>query len=556
MDGKIIQLDKSLEKVFERADEKCDRGEYLSALSSLLNENVAHPDNVAVIAHLADIYAELGIYENAIVLWFKFLLRASRKDYWEAYNGLGANFYFLERFNLAGYYFNEQLRERDDPSSVYEDVLEEYVEKINADSGKRRFTVVKDKTEDEKAEEIITRARNLNGISDNDLAIQLLSQIDEKSPKFGEALYEKGVAYLFKEDLDKAIECIEKSLAVGNLSVNSISVMIDLDRSAGGKNQEKYLKMLVDYNPTDDEDKYKKLTALCEYEIFDLAEELAKDLLSINPHDSNTAFVNGFLLYNKGDFVGAETYFKTAYLLSLSYQARYYLQIAQQAKDGNPPCERLKVAFKIPSVDASQKRTAVEDLVNGKVDFTTIDEKELLDLAEWCLSSDEENLQFALCYMLVLTGDKTYVNKVKEFLVNPSASDVVKQGIISVICDCTNESKVKVVYDNLFSVIRFNRPDFGDESGRVFKKAYSKAIGRLSAFNLPKLHRLSDGASGIFSELVSIGKASEVTNVSALACAMYIYSGLRVFKNEKSAYVFFDTTKEEVDKITSLIDGV
>ena len=554
MDGKIISLDKSLEKVFERADEKCDRGEFLSALSSLLSIHFEKPDNVAVIAHLADIYAELGIYENAVVLWFKYLLRANKKDYWEAYNGLGANFFFLERFNLAGYYFNEQLRERDDPSSVYEDVLEEYVEKLNEDSGKRRFTVVKDKTEDEKAEEIINRARNLNGISDNDLAIQLLSQIDEKSSKYGEALYEIGVSYLFKGDLDKAIEHVERGLNCGYSSVNAISVMIDLDRSSGGKNQEKYLKMLDEYEPIDDDDKYKKLTALCEYENFALAEVLADELLTLNPYDSNTAFVKGFLRYNNGDYSGAENYFKTAYLLSVSYQAKYYLKIAQMAKDGDPPYLKLKVAFKIPSSDADKKRKAVENLVNGQVDFTTVDDDELLDLTEWCLSSGEENLQFALCYMLVLTGDKKYINKVKEFLVNPSVSDIVKQGVISVICDCTHESKVKVVYDNLFSVIRFNRPDFGEDSGRVFKKAYSKAIGRLSALNLPKLHRLSDGAIGIFSELTAIGKVSEVTDVSALACAMYIYSGLNVFKNQKSAYVFFDTTKGEVNKILSLIE--
>lgn len=556
MDDKIINLDKSLEKVFERADEKCDRGEYLSALSSLLNEHFSRPYNLPIIAHLADIYTELGLYENAVVLWFKFLLSSNKRDYWEAYNGLGANYYFLERFNLAGYYFNEQLRDRTDTTSVYEDVLDEYIDKLNAEHEKKRFTIVKDKTAEEEAESVIERARKLNGISDYDLAIQILNKVDENCSKYGEAVYEQGVSYLLKGDLDNAIERVSKALSVGYLTVSAISIMIDLDRAISGNNEQKYIKMLVDYLPKDDEDKYKKLTALCEYDIYDKAEILADELLSTNPFDTNTAYVKGFLRYNAKDYLGAENYFKTAYLLSLSYQARFYLRLSQKAKDGNPVYDKLRVSFKIPSKDIQEKTEYIENLISGKVDFTSISEEEIIDVAEWCLTSGEENLQFSLCYMLVLTGKKQLIAKVKEFLVNPSASDVVKQGVVSVICDCTTDSKVAVVYDNLYSLIRFNRPNFGEENGRVFKKAYSKVIGRLSAFNVLKLHRLSDGASEIFSEFVLANKVGEVTDSSALACAMYFYSGLNIFKHDDTAYKVFDTDKESVDKIFDMLKNI
>ena len=265
----------------------------------MLSEHRSHPESVAVIAHLADIYAELGLYENALVLWYKFLLRANKSDYWEAYNGLGANFYFLERYNLAGYYFNEQLREREDPSSVYEEVLEEYIEKLNADGEKKRFTVLKKQTEGEKAQEVIERARKLNGANDSDLAIKILSEIPKENPKYGLALYEIGVSHLFKGDIDLAMENISKSIENGNSSVNAISIMIDLIRSTGVGGEDKYLKMLTEYQPADDDDKYKKLTALCEYELDEFAVKLADELLKNNPYDTNTAYIKGFLCYNK-----------------------------------------------------------------------------------------------------------------------------------------------------------------------------------------------------------------------------------------------------------------
>ena len=67
MSKKIIRFNKSLSKVFDKANDKCDEGEYLFALSSLLNEMELRTENAEICAHVADIYTELGLYENAIL---------------------------------------------------------------------------------------------------------------------------------------------------------------------------------------------------------------------------------------------------------------------------------------------------------------------------------------------------------------------------------------------------------------------------------------------------------------------------------------------------------
>ena len=129
----VIKFRKPLDKVFDKANDKCDQGDYLFALSSLLNEMEQRPENAEICAHVADIYTELGLYENAVLTWFKYLLRARREDYWEAYNGLGANYYFLEENYLASYYFSEQLKITEEVCGVYAEVLEEFLDEFGED---------------------------------------------------------------------------------------------------------------------------------------------------------------------------------------------------------------------------------------------------------------------------------------------------------------------------------------------------------------------------------------------------------------------------------------
>ena len=96
MAEKILKFKKSDKSKYERANRRCDDGDYVGALSSLLYTSESEPKNVEVLCHIADVYTELGLYENAIVFWFKFLSKCRKSDMIDGYNGLGANYFFLD----------------------------------------------------------------------------------------------------------------------------------------------------------------------------------------------------------------------------------------------------------------------------------------------------------------------------------------------------------------------------------------------------------------------------------------------------------------------------
>ena len=78
MTDNIIEFKTDIKKKYEKANANCDDGDYVAALSSLLYEFEKNPYNDEILCHIADIYTELGLYENAVTFWFKFL-QAARK---------------------------------------------------------------------------------------------------------------------------------------------------------------------------------------------------------------------------------------------------------------------------------------------------------------------------------------------------------------------------------------------------------------------------------------------------------------------------------------------
>ena len=454
---------------------------------------------------------------------------------------------------MAGYYFNEQLMLRDEIDGVYAEVMEDYLEELSQ-SEEPKFSIVKDKTQKDIDEKIVQEAKTRVELQDIDGAISRLSQIEKDSPCYGEAMLDKAFIYLNVSDAENAYSCVKGCIESGYKSLVALTLAIDLSSALGLKESFFYRQMLIDWSPIDDYEKYKLLTVLCDYNMFDKALSVANELLSVNPNDANTSYVKGFLLYNNGDFKGAELYFKRAYLLSYSYPSLFYLKVAQRAVDGKACYDKLKIAFDVPEDVAKENSQIIKDFVSGEKNLYDYTEKCLLELADWCFSSGDDSLAFSLSWIFLLSGEKSLLRKVKDQLVSPAVSDSVKQSIVSIMCDCTDEAKVKVVYENFFMTLTFNRPDFKEENRELFKKAYAKAFGRLSILNIEKLYRLSIGAMELQNELIASGKINEIKGISTLACAMYFYSGLNVFVNSDAVYDVFSAKKEDVVKIIKMTE--
>ena len=128
--------------------------------------------------------------------------------------------------------------------------------------------------------------------------------------------------------------------------------------------------------------------SICDYGYYDVALTVANELLAENKNDANTSYVKGFLLYNKGDYKGAETCFKNAYLLSYSYPSLYYLKVAQSAVDGKLLYKELKIEFSVPEKVSKENTDILKGFIDGEKTLVEYTNNQLLELADWCFSKD------------------------------------------------------------------------------------------------------------------------------------------------------------------------
>ena len=549
--GNVIKFKRNIQKLYDRANDKCDDGDYVSALSSLLNEAENYLDNAEVCAHIADIYTELGLYENAIIFWFKYMKRAKKKDYFDGYNGLGANYYFSGDTRVAGYYFNEQLSVDPTNSGAYGDALEEFLDE--AFKEERKFHLVKDKTQDEIDGEIIENAKALNKDGEYQKAIEVLNQITEDRKSFAEALSERAFSHYCLDEIERAVYYAEKSIELGFTSIGSLTFIIHLLLSADKPNAEYYLELLINFEVEDTESKYKKLNALCEFYLFEDAEKLCDELLNEEFYDVNTSFIKAFLTYNRGDYKGAEQNFRKAYLLSFNPVALYYLRLSQSAIEGKATVGELRVSFDLPYEVIEDYFNIIKKIANDHSLIKNYSKRLLTDIADWCFTLGPQQAQSVLTVCFARSDDNYYINYLKEVLINPTVRDDVKKHCVAVLYENGVKKGLKVVFSHYFKEIKTQMVEFKEVNKTVFKKAYCYAIACLSVYEKKRLATLEIGALELQNELISSGMADNEFSVQALACAMYFYSGEKLVPKEL-VYHLFKTEKERVVEILKMTE--
>ena len=317
MAEKILKFKKSDKSKYERANRRCDDGDYVGALSSLLYTSESEPKNVEVLCHIADVYTELGLYENAIVFWFKFLSKCRKSDMIDGYNGLGANYFFLDDLDTAGYYFNKQLSLGDVGECVYDDILDDYVDAVTTTDRSSFKVISKESDEAAKEEENYRAAAEKNKSDDYIAAIEFADKVSVKSEFYGKALYEKAYAYFCLDREFDAVEILKKEIDRDPGDINAYNLMFNcLGEVGDNETTEKYFEKLIAFDTDDVSVLNKKMSVLSDFGFYDEALKVSDKILRLSPEDTNCTYLRGLILYNKGEISSSVNCLKKAYLYS------------------------------------------------------------------------------------------------------------------------------------------------------------------------------------------------------------------------------------------------
>ncbi|HBF86262.1 MAG TPA: hypothetical protein DDW54_01130 [Clostridiales bacterium] len=539
------------ESIYERANISCDNGDYASALSSLAYESEKHPENADIHAHIADIYTELGLFENAVFQWFIYLSKSRKKYYIDGYNGLGANYYFLDNKILAGYYFKKQTECGDDTDCVYQDVFEDYIADMTDDI-RNSYRVVKSGTREEKDEEILGKAQDLNDDNDHKGALETLGGILPDSPVYARAASEKARAEFFLGDDAATAEYAETAIehgdndpytyAIGLSSLECLGREEDFKEFYGKFRKERY---------SEPSDVYKQLGTMCDFGFEKDAAALADEILSVNPNDANVCFIKGILSYNFGDRNSARSFLSKSYILSGSPIAKYYsAEVAAGTED------RFPVVFDLPERETEERLNIIKSIFEENESIENYSEKRLLDVAEWIFAGNNQSLQTVVGILFILRSDnEKFLGFILKQLLSPVISDEVKHKFLSMLCERGYNERVSVVYANIFKKVKIPAPEFAEENGKLFGQAFAFAFGRLSLVRDGGFEKFAEKAAEFQKEFLKKSSIEKIKSIPALACAMYLYSDTNYVK-ETMSYGFFSADEKEVKELLlSVIDG-
>ncbi len=552
MADNILRFDIDAKDKYKRANDRCDEGDYAAALSALVYEETIHPENIDVLCHIADIYTEIGMYENAVAYWFKFLSKAKSFDRADGYNGLGANYYFLGNYEIAGYYFNKQMETGDGGEYAYDDVMDDYFAEIGDYISKNKILLAEDEPDDEL---FYNQAVEANKQDKFLTAVGFANEISSKSEFYAKAQYQKAYGLFGMNEQDEAIDVLKKMIKKTPDDVEAVALLIaayaaDFD----AENAEKYVEKLKTIQ-TDDVEKLNRIAAiLFDHRMYDDALKYAEKVGRLKPEDPNAIYIRGLLKYNQGQFEQSETLLKTAYLYSRNPSLLYFLRIVERAnaKDATVPKTLTFDEIKKASLE---RKGIIGDLFSRKKKLNEFDERFIYELIEWCFLSSEIDYQIALSVAIIYGGERKFIRKIKDQLLNPVVSDEVKSKIISIFCEKNIYKSVFVVYTNIFKNVKIIPPDFGSDVGICFTKAYAFAFGKISyCFDSESL-KIFDGAKQLEATMRMNCGFEGFDDIYALAYAMYHYSGLNLFGSKTEAYEFFNVKSRAALKLLALSRG-
>ncbi len=554
MKEKVIKFTRDADKISDLAYSRRDREDYVGALSVLHYESLKAKDP-EIIAQIADVYTQMNMFESAITYWYKYLKYSPESNYCEAYNALGANYYFINNDNLAGFYFNEQIKTGVTDEMVFSSVLEDYFNELHQQR-LDTYRVAYPPKQIDLDEDNLFDGKDLMLENEFKKAIEKFELIKKTSELYLESLVEKAYAEFELGDSETALVDVDAAIKGKEINVRSLNLGIKICLSLGKTDKlAEYIELLNSYEG-DDEENYKKLNFLCDLSLYDDALSWVKRGNFELCNMANVNYISAILHYNKGQIDKAVKLMRNAYIISQNPISKYYLAYFEEVISGKRKYESLDLSFGLPEKENERRLLLIKKLFSAKGKLESkVGVEEFEEIAEWALkSTGERYVQLATAVVIISYKLKKLMHLIDDALIDPAISDEVKYRIVSFLCESGFSGKYCVVYSGIFKKIQIKTPKIDGEYAELFIKAFAYAFGRLSVVN-NDYKKLIASAEDLSDKASERGIVLSADDVIPLGCAIYIYSGIEGFIKPEFVYKFFDANPQSVNRILKELVG-
>lgn len=431
-DEKILPFRVKTEYYKKLADEHADKDDLIGALGFAL-ASLKRSRTLSAITDVADLYADMGLYDASNSYWFEYLDKASDSKASMAYEELGINFFYLSEYGLSGYYFEQKVKADGFISreGMDEEILDYFEKEVKKERG---FHIVYPENNADYSE-LLQTAKKLNASNRPEEAYKILADIPDTSKDYADAVYETIVACYLTGKYREGIEKCKEYVSLRGESVDTCCHFSSL--YAGVKNKEKkieYYEKAQTFPEKTMKDTYR--LAYCAFDMGDHSTACGcmSKIVEERPYDVNMRIYYGISLLNVGDYHGAREQFGTALrILPDDYVADYYYGVADGVLAGKrkkPPVFRYVTELPEKEINARIDKLADLEKADSQKLKSLITTRPYFDYLKWGLSCPDAGLCGATTFTL-MAGEKDETDKLLlKKLRDPDYFDALKRTVL------------------------------------------------------------------------------------------------------------------------------
>lgn len=425
---KVLRFERDAEFHFDKFQRTAEQGKYLEALVALRACIEKEPENPEYQISLAELYTEMGDYEESNFLLFE-LMRAGEDFEGDCVFGLGCNFWGMQDFDKARECFERYLYQYPDGEYDYE--ASDMLQMLSEEQTETALGTVRAPQEIYRLAEQGKRALDQGNYHE---AVRLLEQVSNNYPDMVFAHNNLALAYYCLERYDKAIEVAQRVLTRQPRNAHALCNLALFHHARGDASAAReYCEKVRGLEPENYEESVKILLTFLEVEDYEDAYTAGKELLRDNPYDVRVLFLCGATAANLGKLGEAIRCFMDIIRIEPDNTiALYYKNYVQSRRDAGAANAPMSYLYQVPFEELRARLTYLNACARkGPQELAVLwqTNENFSRTLLWGLTLTDLSIKRALTEMLADFGDVRAKRVLKRFLLTRDQPDELKNDV-------------------------------------------------------------------------------------------------------------------------------
>ncbi len=554
MEQKLIQFEKNENRYIKLATECIERDDLDGALSFLFNALELNR-TAETLMDIADVYAQMGLYELSNRYWFYYMEKATKDKVSIAYEELAINFFYMDDFLSSSYYFHQKLTV--DGVLSKEGLDPEIIEFFSGEEFKKNSYYIAYPFDKADYSYMAKRAKRALSVGNYLEAIKLFSGIPSECLD-EESAGDFAVAYLMSDQPEMSATVARDSLAMHGDNMTAFCNLSNVyDYKEDFEKSEYYYKKALELVKGNKNEEYKLATCAIERNDHETVKKCLNQILSERKYDCTMLFFYGLSQLNTGDLEGGCQTLSKAYRLDpTDFIFKFYAELSNKLVKGEGreylPAKYLKSLPESLSKEYEKKLDALAVVAQKK--SVSLKKEEYKKVVEWGLYCGEDLARKSV-YILACDFSPYAKRTLKNYLLDSEGITPVKQVILYALTVNSVKDRLAIVDRNFFFRVKAKKLVFEKkEQSTLYVCAYALAFSKMVFFGVDNLDKIAEIFNQIYHRLSKVLSAEDITADELASLAVFLCKFPR-FQLESEVTRVFEVKKEKLQQLVRLYKG-